>query len=78
MDDLSNNLTNNQKEMFNLVSGNMEKDMRIVARDSTAKESTEDKSSDKEKLALELKDDTMKALDSSRKGDSIVGNDYIR
>ena len=45
--------------MFSLVSGNMEKDMRIVARDSTAKESTEDKSSDKEKLALELKDDTM-------------------
>ena len=64
--------------MFNLVSRNMEKDMRTVARDSTAKESTEDKSSDKEKLALELKYDTMKALDNSRKGDSIVGNDYIR
>ena len=64
--------------MFSLVSRNMEKDMRIVARDSTAKESTEDKSLDKEKLALELKDDTVKALDNSRKGDSIVGNDYIR
>ena len=78
MDDLSNNFTNNQKEMFGLLSGSMEKDMRTVARDSTTKESTEDKSSDKEKLALELKDDTVKALDNSRKGDCIVGNDYIR
>ena len=64
--------------MFNLVSGSMEKDMRTVARDFMAKESTKDKSLNKEKLALELKDDTMKALDSLRKGDSIVGNDYIR
>ena len=64
--------------MFSLVLRNMEKDMRTIARDSTAKESIEDKSLDKEKLALELKDDTVKAFDSSRKGDSIVGNDYIR
>ena len=64
--------------MFSLVLRRMEKDMRTVARDSMAKESTKDKSSDKEKLALELKDDTVKALDSSKKGDNIVGNDYIR
>ena len=64
-----------------MVTGKMEKDIKTILH-GTAKETTEDKDSNKtnlEGLALALKDDSLKPLESSRKDEgNIVGTDYIR